>query len=217
VEEKVVADDVKEPDAKEEPLVEAGAAEEESPAEELPDEKAVLQRQLEEERAKAAEYLDGWQRARAELANARKRWTRESSQTYFNAVADVIGRLLPAMDDFERAIETRPEESVDRGWVDGVSMIYRKLRAFLEQQGITPIEAEPGTPFDPERHQAVTHEPHETLEAGAIIAEFQKGYKLKERIVRPAMVRVSSGSPAPEAEPTEERHGDEPDGQNEQN
>jgi molecular chaperone GrpE len=170
---------------------------------EAADEEAILRQQLEEEKAKSAEYLDGWQRARAELANARKRWERESAQTYTNAVTDVIAGLLPVVDDFERAVETVPENPGERTWVDGVLLIHRNLQTFLEQQGVTPIEAEPGTPFDPTFHQAVTHEPHETWEAGAIIAEFQKGYKLGERIVRPALVRVSSGPPPIDSEESE--------------
>lgn len=204
MEEKVAANNAKEHKAKKEPLIEK-----ETPVEESPDPEAIPRQQLEEAQAKAAEYLDGWQRARAELANARKRWTREASQAYSNAMADVIGRLLPVIDDLERAIETRPEQPADQGWVDGILMIYRKLQTFLEQQGVTAIEAPPASPFDPEVHQAVTHEPHETVEAGAIIAEFQKGYKLNERIVRPAMVRVSSGSPVEETEENQKTQEDE--------
>ena len=143
----------------------------------------------------AAEYLDGWQRARAELANARKRWERESNQTYSNAISDLVSKLVPVLDDFERALETLPETQDEQSWVDGIWMIYRKLQTFLEQQGVTSIEAGAGLPFDPAYHQAVTHEPHKDFEADTIIAEFQKGYKLGERIVRPAMVRVSSGPP----------------------
>lgn len=167
------------------------------------DELAMLRQRLEEEQAKAAEYLDGWQRARAELANARRRWARESAQTYSNAFADSIARLLPVVDDFERAIETLPDDLNGHTWIDGTLLIYRKLQTVLEQQGIVPIEAEPGMPFDPLYHQAVTHEPHESYEAGEIIAEFQKGYKLDDRVVRPTSVRVSSGPPSAESEITE--------------
>ena len=167
------------------------------------DQEAVLHQQLEEEQAKSAEYLDGWQRARAELANARKRWERESTQTYSNAVIDVISRLLPVMDDFGRAIEKVPENLDNKSWVDGVLLIYRKLQTVLEQQGITPIEVKPGISFDPIYHQAITHEPHETCEAGTVIAEFQKGYKMGDRIVRPASVRVSSGPPRDNSESAE--------------
>lgn len=167
------------------------------------DELATLRQHLEEEQAKAAEYLDGWQRARAELVNARKRWERESAQTYANALADSAARLLSMIDDFERAIRTMPNNLSGLTWIDGILLIYRKLQTILEQQGVVPIEAEPGTPFDPTYHQAVTHEPHDTYEAGTVIVEFQKGYKLGDRIVRPAMVRVSSGPPPADSESPE--------------
>ena len=168
------------------------------------DEKVDLHQQLKEEQAKAAEYLDGWQRARAELANARKRWERESAQTYSNAVVDVVSKLLPAVDDFERAIEIMPDGLKEQTWADGVLLIYRKLQTILEQQGVTPIETKAGMPFDPTWHQAITHEPDETLKEGTIIAEIQKGYKLKERIVRPALVRVSAGPAADDSKNSQE-------------
>jgi len=167
------------------------------------DELAALRQRLEEEQAKAAEYLDGWQRARAELVNARKRWERESAQTYANALADSAARLLSVIDDFERAIRTMPNNLSGLTWIDGILLIYRKLQTILEQQGVVPIEAEPGTPFDPTYHQAVTHEPHDTYEAGTVVGEFQKGYKLGDRIVRPALVRVSSGPPPADSESSE--------------
>ncbi len=167
-------------------------AEEKTP-EPVEDELVVLRQHLEKEQAKAAEYLDGWQRARAELANARKRWERESAQTYTNALADSISRLLPVLDDFERAIQTLPDDLNGLNWVDGVLMIHRKLQTAVEQQGITPIEIKPGMPFDPAYHEAMTHEPHDTFEAGTVIDLLQKGYKLNDRIVRPALVRVSAG------------------------
>ena len=190
---------------REAPLAKGEEAAEESLEEavEPQDEAVTLRQRLEEEQAKATEYLDGWQRARAELANARKRWERESSQTYTHAVADAVARLLPVMDDFERAIETLPDNLSGLTWIDGVLLIFRKLQITLEGQGVVPIEAEPGTPFDPTYHQAITHEPHGEYEAGAIISQFQKGYKLGDRVVRPALVRVSAGPPAVEQEDSE--------------
>jgi len=95
------------------------------------DELAALRQRLEEEQAKAAEYLDGWQRARAELANARKRWERESAQTYTNALADSAARLLLVIDDFERAIMTMPSNLSGLTWIEGILLIYRKLQTVL--------------------------------------------------------------------------------------
>lgn len=158
------------------------------------DELAALQEELEATQAREAEYLDGWQRARAELANARKRFQREREDIYANARADVWTRLLPVVDDFERAVETMPEALVDQGWTGGVLLIYRNLQRLLEQDGVTPIEAV-GQEFDPFAHQAVTHEPSEDVPAGHVIAELHKGYMLGDRVLRPSLVRVSSGLP----------------------
>lgn len=175
--------------------------------EELADEFAILQQELEEAKAKESEYLDGWQRARAELANARKRFQREREQAYGNAKADVLARLLPIADDFERAIGTLPENLSSLTWIEGVILIQRKLQLLLEQSGVAPIEAV-GKEFDPFMHEAVTHEPSESVVAGYVIAELQKGYKVGDRVLRPSVVRVSSG-PLPEAEPAgpEAAHG----------
>lgn len=185
---------------------EASVAEVEEIKEKLPeplDEVSTLRQNLKEEQIRATEYLDGWQRARAELANARKRWERESAQTYTNALVNSIAKLLPVLDDFERAVQTLPENLNGHTWIDGILLIYRKLQTIIEQQGVVPIQVEPGLPFDPAYHEAITHEPHETYKAGAIIGEFQKGYKLNDRVVRPALVRVSSGASPEEPKDSE--------------
>ena len=162
------------------------------------DDLTALRQELEEARAKEAEYLDGWQRARAELSNARKRFQREQEQSYANAKADVLARLLPVVDDFERAFETLPDNLSSLTWIEGLVLIQRELQLLLEQAGVMPIEAG-GQEFDPLLHQAVTHEPCETVPAGNIIGELQKGYKMGDRVLRPSVVRVSSG-PSPESD-----------------
>jgi len=164
------------------------------------DELTALKQQLEETKAREAEYLDGWRRARAELANARKRFEREQEQAYANAKAYVLARLLPIVDDLERAFATLPPNLSGLTWIGGVLLIQRKLQMLLEQEGVTPIEAE-GQPFDPLLHQAITHEPSDTVPEGHIISELQQGYRLGDQVLRPSMVRVSSGPPpAPEGE-----------------
>jgi molecular chaperone GrpE len=169
-------------------------------AEEEVDEVAALRQELDETQAKAAEYLDGWQRARAELSNARKRFQREREQAYTHAKGDVLVQLLPIVDDFERALETLPDNLSTLTWTEGIVLVQRKLQLLLQQAGVTPIEAL-GQEFDPFLHQAVTHEPSETVPAGHVIAEMQKGYQADERVLRPSVVRVSSGPPPePEAE-----------------
>jgi molecular chaperone GrpE len=169
---------------------------------EAADDPEALRVELEEARAKEAEYLDGWQRARAELANARKRFQREQQQSYSNAKADVLVRLLPIIDDFERAFETLPDELQDHRWVEGINLIQCKAQGLLEQEGVTPIDAV-GQQFDPLLHQAVTHEPSDEVPEGHVIGQMQCGYSLGDRVLRPSMVRVSAG-PLPEPEPEEE-------------
>lgn len=161
---------------------------------EVSDELASLQQELEAARAKEAEYLDGWQRSRAELSNARKRFQREQEQAYQNAKADLLVRLLPVVDDLERAFSTLPEDLSGLAWVEGVSLIQNKLQALLEQEGVTAIEVT-GQEFDPFLHEAVTHEPSTEVAEGHIIGEVQKGYKVADRVLRPSTVRVSAGPP----------------------
>jgi len=180
---------------------------EEEQAEDAIDELAVLQEELEQAKAKEAEYLDGWQRARAELANARKRFQRDQVQAYTNAQADVLKHVLPIVDDFERALETLPGNLSGLTWIEGVLLIRRKLDMLLEQSGVAPIDAV-GEEFDPFLHQAVTHEPSDTVPPGHVIAELQRGYKISERVLRPSMVRVSSGPP-PDSEAEPEPSGEE--------
>ena len=176
----------------------------------------ALRQELEEARAREAEYLDGWQRARAELSNARKRFQREQQQAYANAKADLLVRLLPIVDDFERAFETLPEGLSGDTWVEGVKLVQHKARGLLEQEGVAPIEAV-GQEFDPQLHQAVTHEPSDDVPEGHVIAEMQRGYGIGDRVLRPCMVRVSAGPP-PEPEPEEEPDPEEQtDGAEEEN
>jgi molecular chaperone GrpE len=184
---------------------------EEGEQEEPIDELTALGQELVKVKAKEAEYLDGWQRARAELANARKRFQREQEQAYANAQADVLARLLPIVDDFGRAFETLPHNLSGLTWIEGMALIRHKLHALLEQNGVEPIEAV-GQEFDPFLHQAITHEPSDTVAVGHVISELQKGYKMGDRVLRPSMVRVSAGPPPPseaEAEEAEEIPEDE--------
>jgi len=167
------------------------------------DELTKLRQELEEAHAQEAEYLDGWQRARAELANARKRFQREQEQAYTNAKAGIFAYLLPVIEDFERAFDTVPEEVADLPWLEGMRLVQRKFQRLLEQEGVETIEAT-GQEFDPFFHEAVTHEPSETVAAGHVIGELQRGYKMGDRVLRPSMVRVSAGSLPTDSGPSDE-------------
>jgi molecular chaperone GrpE len=151
----------------------------------------ALKSELEEWKAKADEYLDGWQRARADYVNYKKRVEREQVQVHQNASASVIRRFLEVVDDLDLALKNRPQEGDNAGWAEGVELIYRKLSAILEAEGVSIIDAD-GQYFDPNLHEAITHEQHPELESGRIIAVVKKGYRLGDRVLRPAQVRVAS-------------------------
>lgn len=150
-----------------------------------------LEEQLATAQAQAAEYLEGWQRARAEFANARKRMERDRAEARRNATVDVISRLLPILDDFERALETVPDEISDHTWFEGVALVHRKLRSILDGVDIERIDAV-GKPFDPNVHEAVLQEESDAYESGIVIKELQSGYRLNDRVIRPAMVVVAA-------------------------
>ncbi len=146
--------------------------------------------------AEAAEYLDGWQRTRAEFSNYKKRQEADRGQMIAMANAALLRRLLPIVDDFERALDAMPEEVSSLAWSDGVALVKQKLNTLLVTEGVEPIETE-GQEFDPRIHEAVTYEEAEGYEEGQIIGEVQRGYRLGERVLRPALVRVAKASSQP--------------------
>lgn len=140
--------------------------------------------------AQAAEYLEGWQRARAEFSNYKKRVDRELQDAYSRAAGDVITRYLTILDDLERALQDVPKDEKTANWAQGIDLIYRKMKAMIEAEGVEVIEAE-GQPFDPNLHEAISHEESEELKGGYIIDVVQQGYRMGDRVLRPAMVRVA--------------------------
>jgi molecular chaperone GrpE len=166
--------------------------EQEQPQEEQKerDELEELKLELEEAQAQAAEYLDGWQRAQAEFSNYKKRQEAERAQMWARATTDVLRKILPVVDDFERALATMPDDLKQLTWGEGVFLIKAKLDAILDSEGVKPIETE-GQTFDPVYHEAVTYEEAAGYEEGQIIGEVQRGYILDERVLRPALVRVA--------------------------
>jgi len=150
----------------------------------------AAQEELEKAKAQAAEYLDQWRRTAAEFSNYRKRLEKEQAEQSRLAAASIIRKLLPILDDFDRAFRTLPPNLMDLTWIDGIALIHRKLQLLLEQEGVKVIETE-GKAFDPLYHEAVTHEEAEGFSEGQIIGEVQKGYMMGERVLRPALVRVA--------------------------
>lgn len=146
-----------------------------------------LQDQLDAARAKAAENLDGWQRALAEFQNYRKRIERDREADQAMMKAELIRKFLPILDDLERALKNRPAEDA---WTNGIELILRKLQSSLETEGVVRIEAE-GQAFDPNFHEAVSQEPVDGAESGSVVAVLQNGYMLGDKVIRPAQVRVA--------------------------
>ena len=140
--------------------------------------------------AEAEEYLDGWQRARAEFANYKKRIERERETARERITGEIITRYLGVMDDLERALGKSPEGEACREWVAGVELINTKFRSILEAEGVETIEEE-GLRFDPNIHEAISYEDSDEHEEGSVIEVTQRGYKLDDRVLRPAMVRVA--------------------------
>ena len=151
----------------------------------------TLEEQLEAAQAEAAKNLDGWMRAQAEFANARKRMEKQRAETYLNATANVVEKLLPAIDDFDRAMQNLPAEIADNSWLEGIELVQRKLSTILDNLNVKPIEAM-GQPFDPVFHEAIMQEDSDEYESGTISKELQKGYQIGEKVIRPALVYVAA-------------------------
>jgi len=149
----------------------------------------ALKQSLAEEKAKAEDYLGNWQRAQADLINYKRRNEQEKMEISQFANGLLMLNLLPILDDLERAFTSIPVHLVRLTWVDGIRLIERKLQASLETQGLSQIKAL-GEPFDPNFHEAAMHSKGKE---GIVIEELQKGYKLHDRVIRPAMVVVGNG------------------------
>lgn len=155
-----------------------------------PDPAAELKAQLDAASAKAAEYLDGWQRARADFANYKKRIERENADLSSTIAATVLTRILPVLDDFDLAMKNAPADGDSARWASGLALVHKKFNSVLENEGIKRIEAE-GQPFDPNVHEAVVHQESPDHESGQVIEVLRQGYKMGDRVLRPALVRVA--------------------------
>jgi molecular chaperone GrpE len=147
---------------------------------------AELEAQLQEANQKAL-------RAGAELENFRKRAQREMADERRYAVLPFVRDLLPVLDNLQRAIDATQNGTADAGLLEGVKLVAAQFEAVLKQHGCTPIETV-GAPFDPNQHQAIAQEPSDQYAAGTVTRAAQIGYKLHDRVVRPAQVFVSTGA-----------------------
>lgn len=152
---------------------------------------AELQEQLELARQEAAENKDNWLRAVAELSNFRRRQDEQLKLQRDRIKGEMLQGVLSALDDMDLAFQNVPEELNGQlvGWVEGFRLVQRKLDKILEEQSVAPISTE--GEFDPNLHEAVSYEEREGHSEGEIIAEVRKGYRIGNRVLRPALVRVA--------------------------
>jgi molecular chaperone GrpE len=159
-----------------------------------------LKAELASAKAESEEYLAALQRERAEFLNYKRRTAEERERDLGLAGEDLIRKVLVLADDFDRAIDARPESIASEAWFEGVAVIDRKLRMLLESEGVTTIDAEPGTPFDPREHEAIATVPGTGRAEGEIVEQVRRGYRLRDRVLRPALVAVAA-APEPAGEP----------------
>jgi molecular chaperone GrpE len=161
----------------------------------------ALQAERDAAQAQAAEYLLALQRERAEFQNFKRRTAEEREREAGLANDLLLFKVLVLADDFDRAIESRPTAADSASWVEGVAAIDRKLGALLESEGLRPIEVIPGMAFDPRLHEALVNVPGSEFPEGSVVAELQRGYRVRDRILRPARVAIAAGTDGGEPAP----------------
>ncbi|MBN1366927.1 MAG: nucleotide exchange factor GrpE [Dehalococcoidales bacterium] len=165
----------------------------ETAAPEVPEGEVVtaegLAESLTAEKNKAEEYLAGWQRAQADFINYKRRCEQEKEELIKYGEAEFITKILPVLDDFELAFSHIPRDAAKAEWVKGIKALERKLKTFLEGEGVTEIKAL-GKSFDPNLHEAMMQAPGKE---GIVIQEYLKGYILNDRVIRHSKVVVGDG------------------------
>ncbi len=150
----------------------------------------TLEEQLSDVKAEAAKNLDGWQRATAEFVNYRKRVDKERTETYANAAVDTFKKILPVIDDFDRAIAFIPADRQDDKALEGFKQIHRKFLNMLESTGVKQINPV-GEAFDPAFHEAIGQDEDTGKTANTVTVVLQKGYLYGDKVLRAALVRVA--------------------------
>ena len=152
------------------------------------------------------DYLVALQRERAEFLNFKRRTAEERDRDFGLAAEDLIRKVLNLADDFDRAIDARPVSIAEDPWFEGIAAIDRKLRVLLESEGVTPIDAAPGTPFDPREHEAIATVPGSGRPEGEIVETARRAYRLRERVLRPALVAVAAAPATDHIDPSAPTH-----------
>lgn len=148
----------------------------------------ALKAQLKEEKEKSDEYYEHLKRNMAEFDNFKKRITKEKDMMYNTISADIISELLPILDNFDKALNA---ETADESYKNGMAMIYNQFNETLQKLGVEEIDAL-NKVFDPNFHEAVMHVEDESFGEKEIIEVFRKGYKIGDKIIRHAMVKVAN-------------------------
>jgi molecular chaperone GrpE len=148
--------------------------------------------------AALAESRDRYLRLAADFDNYKKRSRQEHLETIQHASADLIGRLLPGLDDLHKALDHKPE-GIDEAWARGLELSVRKLEEALRAHGLEAIDAV-GKPFDPAVHEAIGHEESAEHPEDTVVQELRRGYRIRDRVVRPALVKVARPPALPAAD-----------------
>ena len=174
----------------EERLPEDPQGQQEAPEEEAASAPDSVEASLEEALRERDQFRAMAQRAQADFINYKRRTEEERQDLVRNATSLMALQLLPIVDDLERSLEHLPPEAPD-SWSEGVKMILRKLQALLEAEGVTGFEPEPGTSLDPAEHDAVFYEATDQYPPGAVVNVVRQGYRMNNRVLRPAQVTVA--------------------------
>lgn len=150
-----------------------------------------LKLKLEKAESSSKDYLDKLQRSMAEFDNFRKRTNLEKASMYENGARDTIEKLLPILDNFERAILSTPEEDKSSAMFKGIDMIFNQMVETFKNMGVEEV-AGVGETFDPNIHNAVLHIDDDSFGENVVAEVMQKGYKYKDKIIRPSMVKVAN-------------------------
>jgi molecular chaperone GrpE len=169
---------------------ENGTTPENQPEGEIQPHPTMVALTIEDALAREKEYLDNWQRERADFLNYKKRVERERELAHSTAIADVVQKYLVLQDDLARALKSRPTDPAVSTWVEGIEFIYRKLLSLLEKEGIQQI-IPTDEMFDPAIHEAVAQEESPDHKSGQIIEVISPGYQMGDRVIRPPRVRVA--------------------------
>jgi len=155
------------------------------------DEFDAMEKEIESLQAEVEEKQDQYLRTRADFENYKKRVLRDTTRSYQDAMTSVMKIFLSVADDLERALNNKPKGEDLESWLNGLELIQQKLMNQMKNQGVERMVVNPGDEFDPNIHEAITQEEHPDFKEGQIIDVVQPGYRISERVIRPAMVRVA--------------------------